>query len=529
MVRHDSSERHQRCLDAKKVRVAPEKAPLTTAVMRLTCQQNDTMLKLFRTAYCLVKQNFSLRSFQSLLSLQECNGLQLGKAYRNRTAACMFIDSIATIIKKKVINDIKAGEFFSLLIDGSTDVSVKEQEIVHVKILKDGKAVTHFLGLIMQESGNADGILAGLESFFLQLGIQNWKSKLVGLGTDGASVNLGSQAGLGAILKKDIPHLIHIHCIAHNLELAVLDACKQVGYVQKFQTTIKCVLKYYSKSGKRLHELSEVGKLLSKEVRSFGKWNPVRWIASKCRILKAINCNWLATVIHLGEKAIGNSAEASTARGILREITSVEFIYFLGFMCDLTAALGKLSEVFQSDSLSLSGAVDELDATLGIVHQLKSSPGHTLAAFVEDFDDVDQHTKFRDLNVTGGNRGIDLAKRSIEALANGTLTYLEKRFTFDSVVQDFEIFDPSNWPTTSANRDAVVSYGNEELSRILKHLDQWLRLKLFVCKRVPLHERQFHILWPKILKEDRRFSTIMRVISVIMLLPMNTAAWGASL
>ena len=181
VVRHDSSERHQRCLDAKKVRVAPEKAPLTTAVMRLTCQQNDTMLKLFRTAYCLVKQNFSLRSFQSLLSLQECSGLQLGKAYRNRTAACMFIDSIATIIKKKVINDIKAGEFFSLLIDGSTDVSVKEQEIVHVKILKDGKAVTHFWGLIMQESGNADGILAGLESFFLQLGIQNWKSKLVRL------------------------------------------------------------------------------------------------------------------------------------------------------------------------------------------------------------------------------------------------------------------------------------------------------------------------------------------------------------
>ena len=114
----------------------------------------------------------------------------------------------------------------------------------------------------MVKSGTAGGILEELDEFFLQLGITNWKSKVVGLGTDGASVNLGCHGGLGAILKKDIPHLIQIHCIAHKLELAVLDACKRVGYVEKFQNTIKCVLKYYSRSGKRLYQLSQVGKVL---------------------------------------------------------------------------------------------------------------------------------------------------------------------------------------------------------------------------------------------------------------------------
>ena len=81
--------------------------------------------------------------------------------------------------------------------------------------------------------------------------------------------------------KKMFPYLIQIHCIAHKLELAVLDACKQVQYVEKFQNIIKRLLKFYSKSGKRLHELSEVGKALNKEIRYFGKWNPIRWIASK--------------------------------------------------------------------------------------------------------------------------------------------------------------------------------------------------------------------------------------------------------
>ena len=64
-------------------------------------------------------------------------------------------------------------------------------------------------------------------------------SKLVAIGTDGASVNMGESGGVGAIIKKDIPHLIHNHCIAHKLELAVLDTCTKVTYIVKFQTTIK--------------------------------------------------------------------------------------------------------------------------------------------------------------------------------------------------------------------------------------------------------------------------------------------------
>ena len=53
--------------------------------------------------------------------------------------------------------------------------------------------------------------------------------------------------------------------------------------------------------------------------------------------------------------------------------------------------------------------------------------------------------------------------------------------------------------------------------------EQWLRLKLFVCKRIPLSERHFHILWPRIITQDSRFSSVMKVISIVMLLPMNTA------
>ena len=83
-----------------------------------------------------------------------------------------------------------------------------------------------FLGLMSIASAN--GLALHLDAFLTDLGIQNWKLKLVGLGTDGATVNVGQQGKLGAILKRELPYLVQIHCVAHRLELAVLDACKNI-------------------------------------------------------------------------------------------------------------------------------------------------------------------------------------------------------------------------------------------------------------------------------------------------------------
>ena len=72
------------------------------------------------------------------------------------------------------------------------------------------------------------------------------------------------------LLKKDIPHLLQIHCVDHKLELGVLDACKGVEYILKFQDTIKSLLRFYSYSGKRLRELSAVSEILDTTLRKYG-------------------------------------------------------------------------------------------------------------------------------------------------------------------------------------------------------------------------------------------------------------------
>ena len=131
---------------------------------------------------------------------------------------------------------------------------------------------------------------------------------------------------------------------------------------------------------------------------------------------------------------------------------------------------------------------------------------------------------------------MDLADRDARALVDGAVTYIQKRFVVNDVLKHCDIFDPTNWPTTGDDRERVIQYGREEMLHILDHFEplfdgdfrqkveeQWLRLKLFVCKRIPLSERHFHTLWPRMVTQDLQFAKVMKIISIFMLLPMNTS------
>ena len=80
--------------------------------------------------------------------------------------------------------------------------------------------------------------------------------KLVGINTDGAAVNHGTQGGVVKLLinsvneqlgedKKCDDYLTVVHCIAHNLELTVCDVKKRVGYLDEFERVIIGIFQQY--------------------------------------------------------------------------------------------------------------------------------------------------------------------------------------------------------------------------------------------------------------------------------------------
>ena len=50
---------------------------------------------------------------------------------------------------------------------------------------------------------------------------------------------MGCKSGIAALLKADIPHLVEIHCVAHRLQLSVLDAICDHSYITEFEGGLK--------------------------------------------------------------------------------------------------------------------------------------------------------------------------------------------------------------------------------------------------------------------------------------------------
>lgn len=73
-------------------------------------------------------------------------------------------------------------------------------------------------------------------------------SKLMGFGSDGASVMTGRLTGVGTRLHQSNPYLVAIHGFAHRLALACSQAGEKVPYVQKFKRALTTLSSFFHTS-----------------------------------------------------------------------------------------------------------------------------------------------------------------------------------------------------------------------------------------------------------------------------------------
>ena len=79
---------------------------------------------------------------------------------------------------------------------------------------------------------------------------------------DGANVMQGEKNGVSGKLLREYPHLIPVWCIAHKLQLAIMDAIKNVQVVNTLKTTVKGIYEFYHCSLKRRREIKAVAEII---------------------------------------------------------------------------------------------------------------------------------------------------------------------------------------------------------------------------------------------------------------------------
>ena len=262
----------------------------------------------------MAMEQISFHKFPGMCELEHRHGINIGTNYTTETSARSFTHFIALAQQKKLGIALQQAKFFSILLDGSTDSRNIENELLLVVWFdKDGQAngervvtKTSYLRIARPSTGTAKGLFDVLQTALQRLGISTINreecGKIVGIGTDGASVNIA--AGPKGLIEKEIPWVIWMWCMTHRLELAVKDALKHTHFKLVDDMLLRLYL-LYEDSPKKCRELEEIVMELrecfsiedggTRPIRASGS----RWITHKWNAMKRALSKYGAYTTHL--------------------------------------------------------------------------------------------------------------------------------------------------------------------------------------------------------------------------------------
>ncbi|XP_076099754.1 zinc finger protein 862-like [Mytilus galloprovincialis] len=461
---------------------------------------------LFNTAYSVGKKGKPFSDYEFILEVQKKNEVDIGEQYFNIEGCKLFLKWISQQLRSQSVSSLLAAPFVSILSDGSTDRSVIEQEIVYLRYVDQCMPTTKMINLMSLESATAEGIFNAIFNALKIVGLNEEKirhdtpgPKLICGNFDGASVNFGNKSGVFKRLKDEVPQAIGIHCIAHKLELAILDANKTIPYMSTFETTLKGVFKFYYYSPKRRRELAEISEILDQILLHFGDIKQVRWLSSKERAVKAMLSNYEVVVSHLEHDFVAGSRadDANRARGYHTVITSVKFLKFLHFLMDYLPIVAKLSRNFQLDDYLVIELNDHIEAAVIHLTQLKNGTGKYCTQFAEKFDVTNK--TFGEIKISTRNvQSVDMkSDKDLHALIDGTIKYIESRFKSlnEKPLSLLQIFNFHQWPLgrgfelAEFGNDQIVELVNQpEFTQIFSDNEkeqiksEWTELKLYLSR-----------------------------------------------
>eukprot|EP00731_Ephydatia_muelleri_P006686 Em0003g934a len=379
-------------------------------------------------------------------------------------------------------DEIRASRFVTVSLDGSTDSSVQEKEIIYVTFINaDGHPKCKFFCLADVSDATSIGNKTLLMETCAKLDLRN---QLVSICIDGAAVNLGVHHGLSALLKEDMPWLVAAHCMNHRLELASKDACS-TSFLDEISTMLLNLHYMYEKSPKR------------------------------------------------PDKANGTS-------GYVKKLTSFKCVLHTLFYECLLNPLASFLCSLQADSVDLSFCIAKLKSLLSSLEHLKGDTLDStseLAKFIMSGDCEQDRSEFRSVMLTAIRQNVlDAFHNSRSAYVDAISSCLNNRFDdlqSSSVMKGVKTLNVSAWPSDNSSD----SFGLEEISGVIEHFKPLLLKHDIVVASIIDDWRAFKTYWAgvKQIKGTNIWAMLLRchrkqfpnVASLIEILHLLLKGWTA--
>lgn len=160
--------------------------------------------------------------------LAQCN--VLSPEVQNRMIGCA-----ATVLLRDVTAPVHAAGPFSVIADGASDISRCKQLSVSLRYENGSNIDEVFVGFVPMMVQNAEAIATAIRRKLVDLGLD--LRNIVGQGYDGASVMSGCENSVQALVCRDYPNALFVHCQSHCMNISI-SSSSNVREVQAVHTTM---------------------------------------------------------------------------------------------------------------------------------------------------------------------------------------------------------------------------------------------------------------------------------------------------
>lgn len=261
---------------------------------------------------------------------------------------------------------------FSLLVDESRDVSVKEKMAAVVRYVnKSGCVIERFLGVVHVKETTAVSLKKAIEKLLSDHSLSI--TSLRGQGYDGASNMKGEINGLKTLILKENESAFYVHCFAHQLQLALVSVAKKEDEIASLFTLVSSIANVAGASCKRRDALRETHATKVIELLDSGELKTGRGLNQEFALKRAGDTRWsshyeslvnlivmFASVIDVIEDVAEdglNSDQRGEASNLLHSIRSFDFVFKVFFMKSILGVTNSLSKALQRKDQDIVNAM----------------------------------------------------------------------------------------------------------------------------------------------------------------------------
>jgi hypothetical protein len=288
-------------------------------------------------------------------------------------------DVLSDQVRGKIIGKVQAAKWFTVIGDEVTDVSNKEILSLVLRYCDPDTLLIHedLMGFFECDSGIsgralAEKITSTLKGFNLDL------SYLRGQAYDGAGNMAGPVNGAAAIITREYPLALYLHCASHCLNLSIVKPLKLTS-INNMMNIVGRIYQFFDSHPKRQQALEKsiAVKYPSSNVLKLKDLCRTRWIqrlnalTTFSELYDAI-LDCLDTIYHEGRR-LWSSDAVTDAHGLQLAISNCDFISAFIITNSCLQYIHGLTISLQGTSIDILYAVKEIDATIATIQQVRDN------------------------------------------------------------------------------------------------------------------------------------------------------------